>query len=247
MTQRRLTLNCDMGESFGSWTKGQDDKVMPLIDMANIACGFHASDPVTMANTVKLAVRHQVSVGAHPSYPDLVGFGRRSMALSAEEITYSVIYQVGALKAVCESFNHSVDYIKPHGALYNDMMADVAVFESIVDAAASFNLPVMMLAQQNNSDYFDIAERYDVPLLFEAFADRAYLVDGSLAPREQAGSVLTRQEDIIGQVLQIVNYGKVRTIDGYTLDIEADTICVHGDNPAALQTLIELKQQLGRG
>lgn len=245
MRKQQITLNCDMGESYGPWKMGDDEKIMPLIDMANIACGFHASDPKTMADTIQLAIQHNVKIGAHPSYPDIVGFGRRSLAMSSDEITYSVIYQVGALKAMCESFHSELSYIKPHGALYNDMIKDLTIFEAVVDAVSCFNLPLMMLSMPNIQTLLDIADRYEVPILFEAFADRAYLSDGSLAPRTMAGAILDDQDVIIEQIKKIVAGGNIRTLDGQSLTIEADTICVHGDNPQALRILRATRDALG--
>ncbi|GAK86257.1 lactam utilization protein LamB [Vibrio ponticus] len=244
MSKPSITLNCDMGESYGPWVMGNDTQVMPLIDMANVACGFHASDPKTMADTIKLAIKHDVKIGAHPSYPDLLGFGRRTMAMNSEELTYSLIYQVGALKAMCESFNTQLHYIKPHGALYNDMIKDLTIFESVVDAASCFGVPLMMLAHPDNQPYLDIADRYEVPLLFEAFADRAYLANGMLAPRSQAGSVLTDSDSVINQVEQLIQFGQVETLDGSIISIDADTLCVHGDNPQALVVLQDLRELL---
>jgi len=241
MSKQVITLNCDMGESYGPWVMGNDSQVMPLIDMANIACGFHASDPKTMADTVKLAIQHDVKIGAHPSYPDLLGFGRRTIAMTSEELTYSLIYQVGALKAICESFNTELHYIKPHGALYNDMLNDHSLFESVVDAASCFAIPLMMLAHPDNQPFLDIADRYEVPLLFEAFADRTYMSNGMLAPRSETGAVLTESEAVISQVEQIIQYGKLITLDGEVIQIDADTICVHGDNPHALKILEDLR------
>jgi len=171
--------------------------------MANIACGFHASDPHVMSRTIELAIQFDVMIGAHPGYPDLQGFGRRSMSFSEEEICELLIYQIGALKALCESKNAEISYVKPHGALYNDMMRDKSVFRAVVDAVSCFNVPLMILASGNNQDYLDIADAYDVPLLFEAFADRTYLANGMLTPRGQANAVLTNEEAIINQIKQL--------------------------------------------
>ncbi|WP_194437668.1 5-oxoprolinase subunit PxpA [Vibrio fluminensis] len=245
MSKPTITLNCDMGESYGHWTMGNDTEVMPLIDMANIACGFHASDPKTMANTIKLAIQYDVKIGAHPSYPDILGFGRRTIPMDSDELTYSLIYQVGALKAMCESFNSELSYIKPHGALYNDMVKDLSIFESVVDAASCFGVPLMMLAHTNTEPFLDIADRYEVPLLFEAFADRAYQGDGTLAPRNHKGAVHTEADVVINQVEQLVQHGRVETIDGQIISIDADTVCVHGDNPQALAILQELRDLIG--
>lgn len=244
MAKRAILLNCDMGESFGAWSMGNDTLVMPHVDMANIACGYHASDPTIMSHTVALAVRHNVKIGAHPSYPDLQGFGRRSLAMSPEEVTAMIIYQVGALKALCEAHNTELSYVKPHGALYNDMLKDLSLFDAVADAVSCFNVPLMTLAVLDNQPLLDIADRYELPLLFEAFADRRYLANGTLAPRTLPDAVITNAEDIISQVRQITQYGKVRTIEGYAIDIEADTLCVHGDNLAAIDIIKQIRTSM---
>lgn len=220
MSKRTIQLNCDMGESFGVWTMGADEEVMPWIDMANIACGFHASDPHVMSRTIDLALEHEVMIGAHPSYPDLQGFGRRSLAMNEQEVSEIILYQVGALKALCESKNGQLSYVKPHGALYNDMMSDPSIFRAVVDAVSCFNLPLMVLASANNQDYLDIADRFDVPLLFEAFADRTYLANGKLTPRSQPNAVLSSEEAILNQVRQIARYGKVTSSDGFVIRLK---------------------------
>ncbi|GEM76417.1 5-oxoprolinase subunit PxpA [Vibrio sagamiensis] len=234
----QLSLNCDMGESFGSWKMGDDERVIPYIDMANIACGFHASDPTIIHNTIALANQHDVEIGAHPSYPDLQGFGRRSMAMGGEEITNMLIYQIGALQALCRAQYTDINYIKPHGALYNDMMIDDGIFFSVVKAAAFFKLPLMILASQENEKYLEIADKFDVPLLFEAFADRLYQNDGKLTARSQSNALLSNEATILQQVQMLANSGKVKTISGQYIHLEADTICVHGDNEDAI-TLIQ--------
>ncbi|MGC9402160.1 5-oxoprolinase subunit PxpA [Vibrio genomosp. F10] len=242
MTQATITLNCDMGESFGEWKMGADEQVMPHINMANIACGFHASDPSIMSQTIEFAIQHQVSIGAHPSYPDLQGFGRRSIPFEPQQLTDLLIYQIGALKALCESKNTTLDYVKPHGALYNDMQANITIFEAVVDAVSCFHIPLMTLASPHNQPKLDIADRYDVPLLFEAFIDRAYLANGLLAPRSLSGAVLSHKEDILNQLKQILNYQKVTTLDGFVIPIDADTLCVHGDNSDSIELIKEIAQ-----
>ncbi len=244
MKKRAITLNCDMGESFGIWRMGNDESVMPWVDMANIACGFHASDPHVMSRTIDLAIQHDVQIGAHPSYPDIQGFGRRSMSFSEEEICELLIYQIGALKALCESKNAEISYVKPHGALYNDMMANEHIFRAVADAVSCFNVPLMILASDNNQRYLDIADNYDVPLLFEAFADRTYLANGKLTPRTMPNAVLQSEEAILSQVKQIADYGKVTSSDGFVVEIEADTICVHGDNEAAIELIAKIRSLL---
>ncbi|WP_114786437.1 5-oxoprolinase subunit PxpA [Vibrio tetraodonis] len=244
MTKRTITLNCDMGESFGMWEMGNDEAVMPWVDMANLACGFHASDPDIMLNTIKLAIKHDTQIGAHPSYPDLQGFGRRKLDMDKDSITNMVIYQVGALKALAESQNTQISYVKPHGALYNSMLRDLTIFDAVADAVACFGVPLMTLAMSDNGKLLDIADKYELPLLFEAFADRAYLSNGELAPRSLSGSVLSQEEEILDQVKQIAQYGKVRTIDGCLIPIEADTICVHGDNEQAIGMIHKIRDAL---
>ena len=242
MRKPSIYLNCDMGESFGQWEMGNDSAVMPHIDMANIACGFHASDPSIMDQTIKLALSHDVEIGAHPSYPDLQGFGRRSIPMSPQEIAAMLIYQIGALEALCRSHNVELKYVKPHGALYNDMQTNPEIFEAVVDAVSSFSLPLMTLAITNNQELLNIADRYEVPLLFEAFADRRYLANGLLAPRSLSNAVIHNREELLDQVAQIVRYKKVRTIDGYSIPLEADTICVHGDNEESIALIQNIKK-----
>ncbi|EVU16249.1 hypothetical protein D046_3817 [Vibrio parahaemolyticus V-223/04] len=236
-----------MGESFGSWKMGADDSVMPHVDMANIACGFHASDPNVMHDTITLANLHDVDIGAHPGYPDLQGFGRRSLSMSSDEITNMVIYQVGALQALCRAQYTDIGYIKPHGALYNDMMKSDAVFRAVVKAAALFKVPLMILASQENEKYLEIADDYDVPLLFEAFADRLYQDDGMLTPRRHPNAVLKDELAILEQVRTLADSGRVKTASGSYILLEADTICVHGDNEESIALIQKIRQSLYSG
>ncbi|MBC7006003.1 5-oxoprolinase subunit PxpA [Photobacterium sp. BZF1] len=244
-----MKLNCDMGESFGSWTMGKDADVMPYIDMANIACGFHASDPDHMAKTIQLAVEDNVAIGAHPGYDDKSGFGRRSIPHSAEEITRLVAYQIGALDALCQLYGGGVSYVKPHGALYNDMMAQPWIFEAIVSAVSDLNqyrtlpLKLMILARRNNQHYKELAAQRNVELLFEGFADRAYDSEGLLVPRAEAGSVYHDSQRIRQQVAELAK-GRVTTIDGQTLTLDVDTVCVHGDNDESIAVVRQLAEDL---
>ncbi len=240
-----MKLNCDMGESYGLWEMGDDAAVMPWIDMANIACGFHASDPTTMSETVRLAVSHNVMIGAHPGYDDKTGFGRRSIPMHPEEITHLVAYQVGALGAICQLHQSRIHYVKPHGALYNDMMANPAIFEAVVRAVAGLaESPLLMiLARADNQAYTDVASQYGVSLIFEAFADRAYTSDGSLVSRTEPGAVYHDEATIQQQVTDLAK-GEVRTIDGQLLKLQADTVCVHGDNPESIAVIKRLYQAL---
>ncbi len=232
-----------MGESFGHWKMGMDEEIMPYIDMANIACGFHASDPLTMSKTVALAKANNVVVGAHPAYPDLLGFGRRDIKLSPIEITNIVLYQVGALQAVCHAQNIQVDYVKPHGALYNTMMRDPMVFSAIVDAVAALpaKIPLMILATDNAHEMKEQADKQGVSLLLEAFCDRAYSDDGSLVPRNVKNSVLTEDSSIEYRIKELVEDKKITTMSGKKLSINADTICVHGDNEHAFESVKKIR------
>lgn len=241
-----LLLNCDMGESLGPWRMGQDEEAMPLVDMANIACGFHASDPVTMTRTVLLAKKAGVRIGAHPSYPDLVGFGRRSMACSPLEIVSLVHYQIGALEAICRAQGLTLSYVKPHGALYNDMMRDHSIFRALLEAIADYrpDLPLLVLAHPDTSELETIAREFEVSLLFEAFADRAYDRAGFLVPRDQEGAVHSDPERILTQALRLAEQGEILSRDGTPLRLKADSLCVHGDNPESVRVLRQLRQAL---
>jgi UPF0271 protein len=226
-----MLLNCDLGESYGSWAMGLDAEVMPHIDQANIACGFHGGDPVTLRRTLALAAEHCVSVGAHPAYPDLVGFGRRSMNLSAEELTASLHYQVAALEGMALSQGLTIDYVKPHGALYNDMMANEEVRANIMQALAIFHrpLPLMLQATPAAAQHGAEAKALGITVLFEAFADRCYDDDGSLLSRNKPGAVHDR-ERMLAQVARLQAEGTIVTVSGKVLSLQADTLCVHGDN-----------------
>jgi len=237
-----MKLNCDLGESFGSWTMGLDAEVMLHIDQANIACGFHAGDPLVMQKTLALAKEHQVSVGAHPGYPDLVGFGRRSMNCSSEEIIALVNYQVAAIDGVAKSLGIEIGYVKPHGALYNDMMTKKEVREAILCAISSYHKPLQLMLQAtpNFEQHKAEARIYQVELLSEAFADRCYDDDGKLLSRAKAGAVLCKDK-MLAQVKQLKENGSVTTISGKSLVLHADSLCVHGDNIAAVQAIAAIR------
>ncbi len=237
-----LRLNCDLGESFGAWSMGVDEAVMPHIDQANIACGFHAGDPSVMLKTLHLAKQHNVSIGAHPSYPDLVGFGRRSMACSAADIYALVTYQTSALAGMALSVGAQIDYVKPHGALYNDMMTNAGVRYAVMDAVAQFHLPVRLMLQATTAadHHREEAANRNLELLFEAFADRCYDSDGLLLSRSKAGAVLNRQA-MLKQVQQLQREGTVTTINGQTLALPVDSLCVHGDNPEAVAAIADIR------
>ncbi|WP_375192262.1 5-oxoprolinase subunit PxpA [Marinobacter sp.] len=241
-----LKLNADMGESFGPWVMGLDHEVMPHVDLANIACGFHASDPDVMRKTVRLAKRHGVGIGAHPAYPDLVGFGRRSMACSPEEIENLVLYQLGALQGICRAEGTSLCYVKPHGALYNDMARDPERFAAVARAVRAFDpeLPLMTLAMRDTSALKEQAEEQGVTLWFEAFADRAYDSDGRLVPRSRPGAVHHDPETIIDQARRIATGQPLTASDGSDLVLRADTLCVHGDNEESIAAVRRIREML---
>lgn len=246
MNQQKILLNCDVGESYGIWSMGMDETVMPLVDMANIACGFHAGDPLTLSRTISFAKQAGTRLGAHPSYPDLVGFGRRSMQCSAAEIIAMLHYQIGALQGICQSQGVAVTYVKPHGALYNDMLRDDAIFRAVLEAVATLDasLPLMVLAGANNAARQQIADEFNIKLLFEAFADRAYDDDGCLVSRLNSGAVYDDPEQIVKQSLRLAKHGEIQSVSGRYLSIHADTLCVHGDNPAAVSALRTLRKAL---
>lgn len=237
-----LMLNCDLGESFGSWKMGRDADVMPHIDQANIACGFHGGDPLIMRNTLALAKDNNVMVGAHPAYPDLVGFGRRPMQCSADEISSFVQYQLSALDGMARIQDLELAYVKPHGALYNDMMAKESVRAPIMQAIADYHRPVrlMLQATPEMDQHRGEADALGIELWFEAFADRCYDDDGKLLSRTKPGAVHTR-EKMLAQVEQICNEGTVTSVSGDTLELKPDTLCVHGDNEEGIAAIIEIR------
>lgn len=238
-----LQLNCDLGESFGSWTMGMDAAVMPYIDQASIACGFHAGDPMVIRKTLALAKAHQVVIGAHPSYPDLVGFGRRSMQCSSEEIISLMHYQIAAIDGMAASAGLTLDYVKPHGALYNDMMAKPDVRDAIMASLSEYHRPLTLMLQATlqNAEHQSAAERFGLNLCFEAFADRCYDDDGRLLARSKPDAVHSK-EKMLAQVKQLCNEGSVTTINGNTLKLQADTLCVHGDNKAGVQAIQDIRE-----
>ena len=241
-----MKLNCDMGESFGLWQLGMDEAVMPYVDMANIACGFHASDPLIMQQTVALAKQYNVAVGAHPGYPDLVGFGRRHISCTPDEIQSFILYQVGALAAFCKQQHIPLSYVKPHGALYNDMMQDETILIAILKGVAAFSpgLPLMLMAQVANRRSETLAAQFNVPLLFEAFADRCYTDDGLLQSRNRQGAVFTEHSQIINQAIQLAQQGSVTSNNGNIIKLKADTLCVHGDNAQSIEAIARIKLAL---
>jgi UPF0271 protein len=228
----RIDLNCDVGESFGIYTVGQDAEVMPFVTSANVACGFHAGDPTVMRRTVALARQHGVAVGAHPGLPDLVGFGRREMAISARDVGSTVVYQVGALAAVAASEGTRLQHVKVHGALYTMAARDAALASAVAGAVASVDRTLVLFGPPG-SELIRAGERLGLAVAAEAFADRAYEPDGSLVSRVKPGSVLTDPETIVARVVRMATNGMVRASDDSDLRLDARTICIHGDTPGA--------------
>ncbi len=238
-----MKLNCDMGESFGAWPMGQDELVMPYIDQSNIACGYHAGDPMVMAKTLQLAKQHRVSIGAHPSYPDLNGFGRRSIKMSADELTHILHYQIAALAGMALTQGLTIDFVKPHGALYNDMMASKPLRLTIMQAIASYplELKLMILATADYKAHQIEANELGISLLFEAFVDRCYTDEGNLVSRQQPHAVHDA-EHMLQQANQLIHSQSITTENGLILNFPIDTLCVHGDNETAIQHIKEIRQ-----
>ncbi|KXS39634.1 MAG: UPF0271 protein [Halomonadaceae bacterium T82-2] len=237
-------LNCDMGESFGNWTMGLDEEVMPYVDCANIACGFHASDPDIMRRTVALAVASGVRIGAHPAYPDLQGFGRRSLACSPEEVEAMLLYQIGALDGLCRAEGGRVAYVKPHGALYNDMARDPALLRGVMRAVRAYDpaLPLLVMATADPAPTRALAEEMGVTLWFEAFADRAYDANGHLVSRRRPGAVHHDPEVIVAQAVTLARGEPLTAEDGSQLRLSADTLCVHGDNAESIAAVRAIRE-----
>lgn len=238
-----VDLNSDVGESFGAWTLGDDGHVLDHITSANVACGFHAGDPQVMLATVRAAHHRSVAVGAHPGYPDLVGFGRRAMTCTPDEVYAFCLYQIGALAALCRAEGVPLCHVKAHGALYNQASRDPDLARALAQATRDA-APGLILLGLPRSQHESAARETDVPFAAEAFADRAYRADGSLVARAQEGSVLHDPEAIAKRVVRMATEGAVVTAQGDVVTIRADSICVHGDNPAACRILETVRRAL---
>jgi 5-oxoprolinase (ATP-hydrolysing) subunit A len=229
-----LDLNADLGESFGSWNMGDDASMFRLVTSANVACGFHAGDPVTMLDSCRAAYELDVTVGAHVGYRDLAGFGRRSLDMSFDELFGDVLYQLGALDGVAHAVGASVDYVKPHGALYNRLVHDADQASAVVAAVNSYDpgLPILGLP---GSELLKQAQEAGHPVFIEAFVDRAYLSDGTLVPRSQEGAVLHDVDSIVERAVRMATKGEVVALDGTLLQVRPDSLCIHGDTPGAVE------------
>lgn len=238
-----IDLNCDMGESYGVYKLGYDEEAMPYVTSINVACGFHASDPGNMWQTIRLAKKYGVAIGAHPGFPDLVGFGRRSMAASPEEIKADVIYQIGALWAFCQAEGMKMQHVKVHGALYNQAEKDITVALAVAEAIKAVDPELYMLCLAN-SEMVKAAKQVGIKYVEEAFADRAYTAQGSLVSRKLAGSVIHDANLSAERVLDMVKHKQVTAIDGAIVPIHAQTICVHGDTPGAVDMIKAIRAKL---
>ena len=239
----KLNLNADLGESFGPWPMGDDTGLLDVVDSANIACGFHAGDPLVMSRTVARARERGVGIGAHPGFPDLQGFGRREMRLADDELTAAVQYQIGALVAMCRVHGATLSHVKPHGALNNMACEDRALADTVVRAVAAVAPETVLLAPAR-SELAAAAEAESLPLALELFADRAYGAHGTLVPRREPGAVLTDSADCLTHVRAMIAAEGIVTRDGDVLPTAFHSICVHGDGAEALATARALRQAL---
>jgi UPF0271 protein len=238
-----VDLNSDLGESFGVWKMGMDEEVMSHITSANVACGWHAGDSETMIKTVKAAKAKGVAVGAHPGYPDLLGFGRRNMTCTPDELYAYTLYQVGALAAVCLSEGVALQHVKPHGAMYNQAAKDPKGALAIARAIKACGSGIILLGLAN-SEFEGAAAEAGVPFAAEAFADRGYMPDGSLVPRSQKGAFVHDPDEAGRRMVRLVKDGVVETPDGQTVTLSAKSICLHGDNPAAVKMAAAVREAL---
>ena len=237
---KKIDLNCDMGESYGAWKMGADAEVMPFISSANIACGFHAGDPATIRKTVSLALEHNVAIGAHPSLPDIQGFGRRVMRITPQEMYDLVVYQAGAVEAFARAAGAKLHHVKCHGALYNMAANDEALSEAM--ARAVKDLGGVRLYALSNSTMMKVGKEKGIPVSGEVFADRGYSDDGTLAPRDKPGGMIEDSAKSVRQALAMIEEGYVTSLGGKRVPVAADTLCLHGDQPGAVQFAVALRK-----
>lgn len=245
---RRMTaidLNSDLGESYGAWKMGEDETMLAIVSSANVACGFHAGDPAGIWKTVRAAAARGVAIGAHVSYPDRVGFGRRDMDIAYDELIADVIYQIGALKGIAAAAGTTVGYVKPHGALYNRIANDPKQGQAVIDGIKAID-PSLVLMGLANAPILALAKASGLETISEAFADRAYTPDGQLVSRREPGAVLHDTQLIARRMLRLAREGTLEAIDGSTIRIEAQSICVHGDSPDAVSIAQELRRTFER-
>lgn len=243
---KTIDINCDMGESFGNYRLGMDEQIIKYITSANIACGLHAGDPAVMERTVNLSVKNNVGAGAHPGYPDLLGFGRRNMDCTPQEICQYVVYQIGALQAFCAANHTRLRHVKPHGALYLKAVADIDVARAVAQAIASVDprLLFVALAGKKGESMTRAGQEMGLQVVFEAFPDRAYTADGTLLSRQESGAVITEPGEVVERALRMVIEERVIAVDGSSSPLSVDTLCIHGDTPTALQLAKHLRKAL---
>ena len=239
----QIDLNCDLGESYGRYTLGSDSEIIPLLSSANVACGFHASDPVVMEKTVAMAKKAGIGIGVHPGFPDHMGFGRRRMMLTHEEAKTYVTYQIGALYGFCKSQGVKIQHVKPHGAFNNMASEDYSLARAVAEAIYEFDSSIIFLALAG-SQMVKAARDVGLRVACEAFADRAYDDQGMLVSRALEGSMIHDEHVAVERIVRMIKEGKVKTITGHDIDIQADSICVHGDGPRALETVRGLRERL---
>ena len=239
----KIDLNSDLGESFGAWKMGQDADVLTFVSSANVACGFHAGDPLVMKRTVEAAVKAGVAVGAHPGYPDRVGFGRRGMVCSPDELYTDTLYQIGALKAFCEAAGVRLQHVKPHGAMYNSAAKKIEEATALAQAVKDSGSGIILMGLAG-SKFDEAAEKVGVPYAAEAFADRGYMADGTLVPRKMEGAFVRDVEVAARRVIRMVREGVVEAIDGTVVKLRPHSICLHGDSPTAVQMARTLRARL---
>lgn len=239
----KVDLNSDLGESFGRYTIGSDDRIIPLITSANIACGFHASDPVVMMKTVNLVKKAGTGAGAHPGYPDLMGFGRRNMNVSHEEAKAYTLYQISALGGMCKAAGVKLSHVKPHGAMYNMAGKDYELSKAICEAIKEYD-PSLIVMGLAGSQMVKAARDMGLKTAEEVFADRAYEEDGSLVARSKPGAMIEDEDEAIARVVRMIKEGKVQAITGNDIDIKADSVCVHGDGEKALLFVEKIRKAL---
>lgn len=238
-----IDLNSDVGESYGQWTMGNDSDLLPLISSANIACGFHAGSPAIILNTLRAASQLGLAVGAHVSYPDIVGFGRRNMDIASDELTADVLYQISALQGLAAVAGTRVGYVKPHGALYNTIAHDGRQAQAVLTALQALHEPLPLVALAG-SPLIHWAKEAGISVIAEAFADRAYHQDGSLVSRRAAGAVIHDPQIVAQRVVQMIREGGTLSIEGVFTPISAESICLHGDSPDAVAMAREIRQTL---
>lgn len=238
-----IDLNCDLGESFGHYTIGLDEELLPLASSCNIACGYHAGDPVVMRKTVKLAKAAGASIGAHPGYPDLQGFGRRDLSLSPDEAYAFVLYQVAALAGFCRAEEAQLAHVKPHGQLYNRCAIDYPLAKAVAQAVKDFN-PELILVGLANGYLIEAGREIGLKVAQEFFMDRAYTDEGVLVSRTQEGALITDSDFAIERVKDVIETGKLESISGKIIEVQADTICIHGDNPDAIAYVGRIREEL---